>query len=352
MSSSRPTVIVTGSSGLIGQPICARLDEAGYEVYGLDLYDLPESLKRSGHVHHVECDITDDVNVRDAVEQVKQACGGKLASVVHLAAYYDFGGEESELYEKVTVNGTDRLLKSLADWQVEQFVFTSTMLVHAPCEIGEHISEQDPLVAKWPYPQSKIDTEHLIRDGHPGVHSVFLRIAGVYNDTGQQPTLVQQIKRIYERDFQSIFFPGDPRAGQSMVHVDDVVDAVIRTVDRRSDIPPQTPILIGEPDPVSYEDLQDVIGNLVHGKEWATLYVPPKVAKVGAAVSDTLSSGGEFIKPYMIELADDHYALDITRANELLGWQPQHSLVQAIPGMIDSLRQDPQAWYRSNGLDS
>ncbi len=95
-----------------------------------------------------------------------------------------------------------------------------------------------------------------------------------------------------------------------------------------------------------------MIGNLVHGQEWATLYVPPKVAKVGAAVSDTLSGGGEFIKPYMIELADDHYALDIARAKALLGWQPQHALIQEIPGMIDSLREDPQAWYRSNGLDS
>ena len=351
MSSLRPAVIVTGSSGLLGQPICSRLDEAGYEVFGFDRVGLPEPPKQLGHVHDIECDITNYANVQGAVAKVAELTGRKVASVVHMAAYYDFSGEDSDLYQKVTVNGTDRLLNALSDFEVDQFLFTSTMLVHAPCEIGDHISEDDPIEAKWPYPQSKVDTERLIRDGHPDVRSVFLRIAGVYNDDGHQPTLVQQIKRIYERDFQSNFFPGDPRAGQSMVHVDDVVDAVVRTVQQRDSIPPQTPILIGEPDPISYEELQDRIGKLIHGKEWSTIYVPPKVAKVGAAVTDAISGGEAFIKPYMIELADDHYALDITRAEKLLGWKPRHSLGATLPKMIAALRDDSQRWYRKNGLE-
>lgn len=351
MSNARPAVIVTGSSGLLGQPVCARLDEAGYEVYGFDRVGLPEPPKQLGHVHDVECDITDYANVQDAVAKVARWTGGKLASVVHMAAFYDFGGEDSDLYEKVTINGTDRLLNALSEFDLDQFLFTSTMLVHAPCQIGEHISEDDPIEAKWPYPQSKVKTEQLIRDGHPDVSSVFLRIAGVYNDWGYQPTLVQQIKRIYEKDFQSRFFPGNPRAGQSTVHLDDTVDAIVRAVNRRHDIPPRTPILVGEPDPVAYEDLQDRIGNLIHGKEWATLYVPPKLAKVGAAVSDTFSGGDSFIKPYMIELADDHYALDTSRARELLEWAPTRSLDKTLPTVIAALREDPKRWYLKNGLE-
>ena len=34
-------------------------------------------------------------------------------AVVHLAAYYDFSGEPSDLYERVTVQGTLRLLNGL-----------------------------------------------------------------------------------------------------------------------------------------------------------------------------------------------------------------------------------------------
>ena len=42
---------------------------------------------------------------------------------------------------------------------VEQFVFASTMLVHAPTESGRPISEDWPLEPKSPYPQSEVETE-------------------------------------------------------------------------------------------------------------------------------------------------------------------------------------------------
>lgn len=351
MSESRPAVIVSGSSGLLGQPVCLGLADRGYEVFGLDRVGLPEPPKQNPHVHDIECDITSYESVRGAIEQVRQATGGKLASVVHMAAYYDFSGEESDAYEEVTVHGTDRLLNALSDFDLEQFIFSSTMLVHKPCEPGERITEESPLEAKWPYPQSKIETERLIREGHPQVRSVFLRIAGIYTDFGKQPTLVQQITRIYEKDFQSHFFPGDTEAGQSAVHLDDAVRAIVATVENRAQIEAKTAILVGEPDPPAYGTLQDEIGQRIHGDDWTTLYVPKPVAKVGAMVTDKSSGGEAFIKPFMVEMADDHYALDISRAQQLLDWQPQHRLLDHLPRIIDSLKEDPELWYRKNGLD-
>ncbi|MFG0261862.1 MAG: NAD-dependent epimerase/dehydratase family protein [Novipirellula sp. JB048] len=350
MSTERPGVIVTGSSGLLGQPVCSRLAEAGYEVFGFDRVGLPEPPKAHSHVHDIECDVTDYATVRGAVEKVRQLSSGRLASVVHMAAYYDFSGEDSELYDTVTVNGTDRLLNALDGFEYDQFVFTSTMLVHAPCEVGEAIREEDPLQAKWPYPASKIKTERLIREGHPNVPSVFLRVAGIYTDYGRQPTLVQQIKRIYEQDFQGHFFPGDPDAGQAAVHLEDAVDAIVRTVERRESISPKTAILIGEDETLSYQTLQDRIGEELHGTAWTTMRIPKPVAKVGAAVSDTLQSGDAFIKPFMVAMADDHYAVNIARAKELLQWQPQHRLSTTLPKILGELKADPDQWYRKNGL--
>jgi 2-alkyl-3-oxoalkanoate reductase len=349
-SQGKPAVIVTGSSGLLGHPVCRRLGDLGYQVFGFDRVGLPEPPKDHQSVRDIECDISDYSSVQGAVDRVRRATGGKLASVVHMAAYYDFSGEDSDLYEKVTINGTDRLLNALEDFQIDQFVFTSTMLVHGPCEIGQHIDESAPLVAKWPYPESKIATERLIRDGHPNIRSVFLRIAGVYTDYGQQPTVVQQIKRIYERDFQSHFFPGNTDAGQAAVHLDDAADAIIRTVERRDAIEAKTPILIGEADPPSFEELQDAIGQRIHGQDWSTVYVPKPLAKVGAAVSDAMQGGEAFIKPFMVNMADDHYALDISRAKEILDWTPKHRLIDELPKIIDKLKSDPDRWYSENGL--
>lgn len=64
-----------------------------------------------------------------------------------------------------------------------------------------------------------------------------------------------------------------------------------------------------------------------------------------------LPSGDEaFIKPFMIDLADDHNARDTSRARELLGWTPRHSLRETLPGVIDAMKRDPAAWYRANKL--
>lgn len=349
--SNPPQVIVTGSSGMLGHPVCQALAKRGYEVFGFDRVGLPEPPKELPNVHDVECDVTDSASIARAVDQVRQRTGNQqLASVVHLAAYYDFSGEDSPLYRKVTIEGTDRLLNALSNFQLDQFIFSSTMLVHQPCEVGQHIAETDPLEAKWPYPQSKIETERLIREGHPDIHSVFLRIAGVYTEYGIQPTLVQQIKRIYEKDFQGHFFPGETDTGQSAVFLDDAVDAIVRTVEHRQQIPPKTAILIGEPDPLSYRFLQDRIGQLLYDKEWATLYVPKSLAKIGAAISNTVSGDDDFIKPFMIEMADDHYALNISRARELIGWQPQHALSSTLPTIIKNLQANPDLWYQKNGI--
>lgn len=350
MLADRPAVIVTGSSGMLGRPTCRRLAQAGYEVLGFDRVGLPEPPTNLEHVHDVECDLTDYNNVRGAVSDVKRRCGARLASVVHLAAYYDFSGKDSPLYKKVTVEGTDRLLNALSEFELEQFLFSSTMLVHAPTNPGAHIRESSPIKAQWPYPQSKVATERLIREAHPRIESVFLRIAGVYDEWGSQPTLVQQIKRIYESDLESHFFPGNQACGQSSVHVDDAVDAIVAAVERRHLIAPKTAILIGEQDPPAYSELQDLIGQAVHGSNWTTMYVPPTLARVGAAVIDAVQGGGAFIKPFMVGMADDHYALDISRARELLEWQPKHRLVDFLPQIIDNLLQDPQRWYAQNGL--
>ncbi len=273
--------------------------------------------------------------------------------MIHLAAYYDFTGEPSPLYDRITVHGTERLLVGLRDggFDVGQFIFSSTMLVHAPVPPGDRIDEDSPLDARWAYPKSKLRTEHVIQEEHGDIPFVLLRIAGVYTDYGKQPTLVQQIKRIHQQDLTSFFFPGDSRAGQSLVHLEDAADAVVRTVERRESLPPDVAILIGEPDPPSYRGLQEAIGELVWHQEWPTVRLPEAMAEAGAWLQERTPGIEPFIRPFMIELADDHYGLDVSRAERLLGWKPRHRLMEELPGIIEKLRRDPGGWYRENGLE-
>jgi nucleoside-diphosphate-sugar epimerase len=297
-------------------------------------------------------DLTSDDSVRAGLDRVRHGYGNRIASVIHLAAYYDFSGEPSPKYEEITVQGTARLLRGLKNFQVEQFVFSSTMLVHAPCEPGERINEDWPLDPKWDYPKSKVRTEELIRRERGGIPATILRIAGVYDDVCHSIPLANQIQRIYERRLTSRVYPGDTSRGQSFVHLDDLLDAIVLVVERRAQLPAELTLLIGEPEALSYEELQCEFGRLIHDEPWETQQIPKPLAKTGAWFQDNMPFAEEpFIKPWMIDLADDHYALDITKAQKDLGWQPKRSLRHTLPKMISALKADPVKWYRENKLE-
>lgn len=277
--------------------------------------------------------------------------GDRLAAVIHLASYYDFSGAPSPLYDEVTVGGTARLLRGLHAFHVEQFIFSSTMLVHEPAAPGQRITEDWPVGPTWPYPESKVKTEQLIRAQRGEVPAVLLRIAGVYDDGCHSIPLAHQIQRIYERRLTGHVFPGDTSRGQAFLHLEDLVTAFALLVARRAEVPPELRLLVGEAETLSYEDLQRTLGQLIHGEAWETRSIPKALAKAGAWVQDALPGDEPFIKPWMIDRADDHYALGITRARSLLDWEPRHTLRETLPQMIAALKADPRGWYRENNLE-
>ncbi|MFC3079690.1 vitamin K epoxide reductase family protein [Phenylobacterium terrae] len=353
MASDRPLVLITGAAGNLGQALAEALSDA-YRVVGLDLKG------GRGDFPLIEADMTSDESVEAALGQVRERFGGRIASVLHLAAYFDFTGEAHPLYEKLNVEGTRRLLRALQGFEVEQLVYSGTILVHAPCRPGERIDEDQPIAPKWAYPKSKAAAEAVIREEHGAIPYVLLHLAGVYDETSAVPTLSQQIARIYERDVQSYLYSGDPSVGQSMLHRADMIDAFRRTVDRRGQLPPEAVILVGEPDAMGYGELQDELGRLIHGEEnWATLKVAKPLAKAGAwaqeklepVIPDAIDQGrAPFVRPFMVEMADDHYALDVRRAEALLGWRPRHDLRSTLPKLVEALKADPAGWYKANAV--
>lgn len=78
--------------------------------------------------------------------------------------------------------------------------------------------------------------------------------------------------------------------------------------------------------------------------------IPKRVAKTAARAQEAIGQD-TFIKPWMIDLADSHYPVDITKANRLLGWKPEHSLRETLPEMLRRLKRDPAAWYAANKLE-
>jgi len=349
----KPIVLITGATGNLGRSLGAALSRE-YRVVGLDL-------KTEGADFPVfAADFTSDASIELALRKFRDSFGTRIASVIHLVAYFSFTGEDNPLYQSVNVEGTRRLLRVLQGFEVEQFVYSSTMLVHAPCNPGERINEQQPIEPRWAYPKSKSAAEAVIRAEHKQIPYVILRLAGVYDERTTVPTMAQQMARIYERDFESYFYSGSTLVGQAMLHRDDMLDAFRRAIDRRAALPPETEILIGEADAIGYDALQDELGYLIHGDDdWPTLRLPKALAAAGAwaqdklepVIPDAIDEGEKpFIKPFMVAMADDHYALDTRRARELLGWEPQHRLIEELPQLVEALKKDPAGWYKTNAV--
>jgi nucleoside-diphosphate-sugar epimerase len=136
LGKEKETVLVTGSSGRIGYPLAKRLAES-FNVVGFDRR-APSHPPPSAECLYV--DLSSEKSVQRGLHAIRELHGKRIASVIHLAAYYDFSGAPSPLYEKVTVEGTRRLLRLLQDFEVEQFIFSSTDLVHKPSAPGQRIN--------------------------------------------------------------------------------------------------------------------------------------------------------------------------------------------------------------------
>jgi nucleoside-diphosphate-sugar epimerase len=352
-SSDHPLVLITGAGGNLGRTLAAALSR-DYQVVGLD------RAVKSADFPVFAADFANAAAVELAMTRLRERFGARIASVLHLVAYFDQTGKDNPLYCSVNVEGTRNLLRALQAFEVEQFVYASTMLVHAPCRPGEHIDEEQPFEPAYAYPKSKLEAEQVIAAEHGRIPYVILRLAGVYDEKALVPTLAQQIARIHGREFQSVMYAGSPLTGQSLLHKEDMVSAFRRTVERRAELASGTALLIGEPDPMSYDALQDEIGYLIHGVEdWPTLRVPRPIAAVGAwalgklepVIPDAIDLGEEPpVRPYMAMMGNDHYALDIRRARQLLGWEPRHRLKDDLPAIIAELKRAPIRWYERHRI--
>lgn len=350
MNENREVILITGSSGRIGTRLTEKLHRH-YRVIGFDHQPSSCALEVADCV---TVDLTSESSVQRALEYVRSCYGSRIASVVHLAAYYDFNGKRSPLYDEVNVRGTWRLVRGLREFVVEQFLFASTMLVHAPTEPGEPICEASPLGANldWGYPRSKVEAERLLRGNRGDMPLVIARLAAVYDEYCRLIPLARHIQRIYERQITAHLFAGNPLHGMTYLHHDDLTDALVRIIEQRKQLPYESIMLLGENEPVSYQELQDELGRRIHGREWETQIVPAPVARAGAWIQEHLPTKREpFIKPWMIDRADDHYELDTQRARTYLGWRPERRLMHVLPDMVSVLFHDPRKWYAINELE-
>jgi UDP-glucose 4-epimerase len=346
-NSDKKLVLVTGSAGRIGSEVARRLGE-NYQIVG---FELLRAIYASDNEELVPLDVSSEESIHQAFKHIEAFYGKKIASVVHLAAYYSFTDQKYSKYNKITVQGTKNLLKALQSFEVEQFIFSSTMLVHKATKPGKKLTEDSPLDGNWAYPKSKIETEEVIAKYRGKIPSVVMRISGVYDDDCDSIPISNQIQRIYEQSFTAHFFPGDMSHGASFLHMKDVVDLIEKAVEKRNTLPKAVTVLVGEEKTLSTRFLQNKISNEFFGKNIWMMRLPGFVAWIGSWVQCHIPFMPKpFIRPWMIKLADEHFELDTSLAKKLFDWEPKHDLEHLLTDMCNDLKADPAAWYKKNNL--
>jgi nucleoside-diphosphate-sugar epimerase len=348
MYPKREFVVITGSNGLIGAALMKRLSPY-FEVIGCDVGK--PCCRRTNGTESVFLNLNSEESTCHAIKYIREVHATQIASVIHLAACDDFSEKECRDYELTNIQGTTRLLAELRHLAVEQIIHSSTMLVQAPCNPGERINEPSPTKPQWMHPRSSLQTENAMRGHHGSTPLVTLRIAGVYDDYCHSIPLAHQIQRIYERQFFGHLFPGRPLHSQAFIHLDDLVDVILRLVQCRNKMPAELTQMAGEPETLTYREIRQELGRLFFGNKWKTFSIPKTLANVGMwARHSVFGHDDPFLRPGMLDRVEVQHAIDTARAQRLLGWAPKQSLRETLKKMVSALEADPARWYREHGL--
>ena len=235
--SAREHVLVTGAAGFIGSTLVDRLLAEGRTVVGLDSFDpfYPAPLKRanlaaaaSSRFELVEGDI------RDAA-LVERLFARGFDGVVHLAALAGVRPslERPAAYADVNVNGTTILLEAAVRHGAPRFVFASSSSVYGERSDGPFRESDRVDHPISPYAATKKAGE-LIAHAFHHAHALSVACVRFFTAYGprQRPDLA--VRKFAERMRAGEPVPvyGDGSAQRDFTYIDDVVDGVVRALDR------------------------------------------------------------------------------------------------------------------------
>ena len=249
-------VLVTGTAGFIGSHVAQVLLARGDEVVGFDnlndYYDvslkqarLARLLDKPGYTH-----ITADLADRAAVEQAFAT--HKPQRVVHLAAQAGvrYAAENPHVYVQSNVTGFLHILEGCRHHDVQHLVYASTSSVYGAnraMPFSEHAPAEHPLTL---YAATKKANEQMAHSyAHLyGIPCTGLRFFTVYGPWGRPDMALFLFTRaILEGKPIRVFNHGHHK--RSFTYVDDIVEGVVRTLDR---VPGKDPDWSGErPDPAT-----------------------------------------------------------------------------------------------------
>ncbi len=300
-SAQRPHVHVTGASGFIGRAVAARLRDSGHEVSASDL------VAGDGETGPIAA-----LDLRDRAAVAAHLAATRPAIVVHAGAISGamLAQDDPALMFDVNVGGTLNVAEAMRAAGIGRMVFLSSNAVYAPAPTRERVPETAPLGAADPYGASKVAAEAVLRayaGGH-GLAVTALRVSSVFGPGRVTPYLVSQTLEALHAG-RRLTVTDERSNMRQFIHIDDAVDAVCRAVE--TELPGFTPINITGG---TYLSEEAVVRLLAKG-------LPDADADIEVIADRERDDDGR-VGP-----------LDLSRAEELLGYRPGVDLPAALAAL-------------------
>ena len=293
-------ILLTGATGFIGKGVVERLKLKS----GVSLLAAVRIKGASGSSREVK------VSGIDGYTDWFEALADRDV-VIHAAARAHIMNDELPdplgEYRKVNVEGTLNLARQAAEAGIRRFIFISSIGVNGNLS-NRPFSEQDKVHPNEPYALSKWEAEQGLMEVHKetGIDVVIIRPPLVYgpNAPGNFGSLVRWCDKGLPLPLGAI------HNKRSLVALDNLVDLIITCIDHPA-AANQT-FLVADGEDVSTTELLQGVAKAM-GKPSRLVPVPAGLLKAGATVLG---------KRAMAQRLLGSLQVDISKARNLLGWQP------------------------------
>jgi dTDP-glucose 4,6-dehydratase len=308
-----PTAVVTGGAGFLGSHLCDYLIAKDYRVICVDNLQT-SSLRNLEHIRSdnfvfLYQDVTEPIQIDERVDVVYH-----LAA---LASPIDYLRQPLASL-KVGSYGTHNAL-GLAKWKRARFLLASTSEVYGDPQVHPqpetYWGNVNPIGPRGVYDEAKRYAEAMTMTyhGQQGVDTAIVRIFNTYgprmrpHDGRAIPTFVRQAL-----DGQPLTVFGDGTQTRSFCYVDDLIRGLVLLADSGEHLP----VNLGNPGEFTLNELAETVLRVTGSKS--------EIVHEALPVDDP-----QVRQP------------DITRARQLLGWEPKIDLEEGLRRMLGSVEREP-----------
>ncbi len=325
-------IFLTGATGYIGSAVVRRLAREGHELRALVRPTSRIAELQELGVATFTGDIADLETKRTSLREAMSGSDW----VLHLAAELD-PSAPLERMRRVNVAGSEAVASMAYKLGVGRLLSVSSIAYFggSPPD-GTRATEETP--PETPYPTSYSLTKHegelAIRgwaERGLAVNTVYPSL--VYGPPGKKQGANWLLRAIFKGRFP-VLVGGDRRT--SWVFLDDVVDAVVRVMERAA--PGRAYLLAG--DVATVREIARRIHEL-GGAAPPKLHLPLGVARAATVLTAPLfrlAGKRPPLPPEQLTNLARHWAFDDTRAREELGWRGR-SLAEGLPPTIEYIRE-------------